>query len=125
MQEKKRKVGTRDIRLNVLDAADVAHDTVQYRAERDAAYQDEYRAALDQVNYDPSQFTYYKPTYQLLAEQSNIQVESALNMVHTTESMMRARDVVSTIPLNVGDDFKYASEGKQLGSTDEDFSGSE
>lgn len=38
---------------------------------------------------------------------------------------MREKDALSTIPLTTDDDFKYASDVEELGSTDEVFSGSE
>lgn len=61
------------------------------------------------MDYAPSQFTQFRPAYQLVAEHSNGQAEKALNLVHTTESLMRAKNVISQLPPGVGDDLEYDS----------------
>lgn len=48
-----RNVGIRAIWLDVLNAATVVNESIQSRAEKDAASQDDYKDAFEHVNYAP------------------------------------------------------------------------
>lgn len=52
----------------------------------------------------------------MLDEQSNSGVEQLLNLIHTSESMKRAKDSISSFPPGAGEDFCYDSE-----NGDDDF----
>lgn len=41
-------------------------------------------------------------------------------MVHTTESMQRAKDVITSLPPGAGEDFSYGTEGDEEFIDDED-----
>lgn len=75
--------------MDINDGASVAGESLPILSE--SAYQTDYQTALARDNLDASTFTYQLPAYQVLAKQSNSQVEQILNLVHTTESMMRPR----------------------------------
>ena len=47
---------------------------------------------------DADTFTHPVSAYQILAEQGNVAAESTLNLVHTTESMLRDKAVVYRMP---------------------------
>ncbi|KAL8154569.1 hypothetical protein AgCh_000079 [Apium graveolens] len=47
-----------------------------------------------------------KAAYQTLATQGNEEAERILNLVHTTDSMLRAKDAIKSLPPTAGDDFK-------------------
>ena len=55
-------------------------------------------------------FTHPNLAFHILARQGNEEAEQSLNLVHTTESMMRAKDAISKLPIGAGDDFQYGSE---------------
>ncbi|KAL8133958.1 hypothetical protein AgCh_009143 [Apium graveolens] len=48
------------------------------------------QAVIESTSLDAKTFTHPVPAYQLLAEQGNDNVEMMLNLVHTTQSMLRA-----------------------------------
>lgn len=81
--------------MDILDAADVAR--IQTQSVGKAIYQEECQNIIDFIDLDASTFTHLMPAYQVLAEQSNSQAEQHLNLVHTTESMMRAKQAIATL----------------------------
>ena len=58
--------------------------------------------------------------YQVLAEQGNVAAEKMLNLVHTTESMQRAKDAITSMPSTTGDDIDYEAGGFEEFFGDED-----
>ncbi|MDV3191821.1 MAG: hypothetical protein Q8841_02660, partial [Candidatus Phytoplasma australasiaticum] len=61
------------------------------------------QAVIDSTSVDDEAFTHPVPSYQLLAEQGNDNAERMLNLVHTTQSMVRAKDAITTLPSTAGD----------------------
>ena len=61
----------------------------------------------------------------------NQATEKSLNFIHTTESMLRAKDAITNLPSNAGEDFSYGEEDEEfeddegsLGGEDEGLSSS-
>ncbi|KAK1369879.1 hypothetical protein POM88_035971 [Heracleum sosnowskyi] len=52
-------------------------------------------------------FTHPDPAYQVLAGQGNMEAERMLNLVHTTESMSRAKEAIQNLPPGAGEDFSF------------------
>ena len=61
------------------------------------------KVVIDSTSLDAEAFTHPIPAYQLIAEQGNDNTESMLNPVHTTHSMMRAKDAITALPSIVSD----------------------
>ncbi|KAL8089143.1 hypothetical protein AgCh_038785 [Apium graveolens] len=78
-------------------------------AEKKHLFQQEYQAVLDSFSFEPGAFTHPVPAYQILAEQRNEAAERALNLVHTTAFMLRAKDAINSLPPTVGDDIEFDS----------------
>ena len=72
--------------------------------------QQEYRSILDSVPLDPGTFTHGFSFYQTFARLDNQSGERILNLIHTTVSMLRAKDAITNLPSNVGEDFSYGEE---------------
>ena len=51
---------------------------------------------LDAISREPQEFTHHIPAYQVLARQSNQQVEQTLGLVHTEQSMRNAKASVAS-----------------------------
>ncbi|KAL8128092.1 hypothetical protein AgCh_014883 [Apium graveolens] len=64
----------------------------------------------DSVSFKAEAFTHHVPAYQVLAEQDNVASERILNFVHTTASMQRANDAITTMPFTAGDEFDYPAQ---------------
>ena len=58
-----------------------------------------------------------------MAEQDNEAAERILKLVHTTALMLRANDVINSLPPAVGDDFELDSSGTfgDASNDEEDF----
>ena len=61
------------------------------------------QAVIESISLDAEIFTHPVPAYQLLAEQGNDNAERMLNLVHTTQSMLRAKDAITALPSTAGD----------------------
>ena len=61
------------------------------------------QAVIDSTSLDAEAFTHPVPSYQLLAEQGNDNAERMLNLVHTTQSIMRAKDAITALPSTASD----------------------
>ncbi|KAK1356232.1 hypothetical protein POM88_049488 [Heracleum sosnowskyi] len=96
------------------DSAIASELMVFNEAERERLFQLEYQHELDQVNLDAETFTHPVPAYQVLAEQGNVEAERTLNLVHTTESMMRGKETASNLPPGAGDDFEYDADFEEM-----------
>ncbi|KAK1394492.1 hypothetical protein POM88_013548 [Heracleum sosnowskyi] len=70
--------------------------------ERELSFQDHYQQTLDSIFLDPETFTHPVPAYQILAQQGNVEAESTLNLIHTTASMMRAKDALANLSPGAG-----------------------
>lgn len=64
----------------------------------DSSYQADYQNALDSIDLGADTFTHPDPAIQILAGQGNVEAEKALDLVHTTESMLRAKDALTRLP---------------------------
>ncbi|KAK1368061.1 hypothetical protein POM88_034153 [Heracleum sosnowskyi] len=123
MQEKReheRNAGTGDIRME--DTAIASELMNVSDAERERLIQLDYQNELNQINLDAETFTHPEPAYQILAGQGSVEAERTLNLVHTTESMMRAKDAISNLPSTVDGDFEYDS---NFGEDSDDSRGGE
>ena len=80
-------------------------------------YQAEYRSILDSVSLDPETFTHGMSSVQAFARLDNQAAERSLNLIHTTSSMLRAKEALAALPANAGDDFQYEDD------SDEDLHG--
>ena len=67
-------------------------------------FQAEYRAILDSVPLDPETFTHRMPSIEAFARLDNQTAERSLNLIHTTSSMLRAKEALAALPANAGDD---------------------
>ena len=101
MQEKRdneRNAGIGEIRVDVFASELMnVHD-----ADREGLSQQP-QAVIDSTSLDVETFTHPVPAYQLLAEQGNDNVERMLNLVHTIQSMLRAKDAIRALPSTAGD----------------------
>lgn len=101
MQEKReneRSAGTGDIRVDVI----VSELINVQDADREGLSQ-QTQDVIDSISLDAETFTHPIPIYQLLAGQGNDNAERMLNLVHTTQSMQRAKNVITTFPSIAGD----------------------
>ena len=73
------------------------------------SFQEEYQQVLG-ISLDAETFTHPVSAYQVLAEQGNEETERLLNLVHTTESMQRAKEALAHLSQGAGDDFEYAED---------------
>ena len=89
------------------------------------AYQAEYRSILDSVPLDPETFTHGMPSIEAFAILDNQTAERSLNLIHTTSSMLRAKEALSALPANAGDDFHYDDSDEDLNEALEDSLGEE
>ena len=53
---------------------------------------------------DPETFTHGMSSYQAFARLDNQAAERSLNLIHTTASMLRAKEALAALPANAGDD---------------------
>ena len=67
-------------------------------AEKEKLFQQDYQAVIDSISLDADTFTHPMTAYQLLAAQGNEGAERMLNLVHTSESMLKAKDALSKMP---------------------------
>ncbi|KAK1369350.1 hypothetical protein POM88_035442 [Heracleum sosnowskyi] len=74
---------------------------------KERLFQLEYQHELDQVNLNAETFTHPDPVYQVFAGQGNVEAERMLHLVHTTESMSRAKKAIQNLPPGAGEDFNY------------------
>ena len=70
-------------------------------------FQAEYRSILDGVSLDPETFTHGMSSIQAFARMDNQAAERSLNLLHTSSSMLRAKEALTALPANAGDDFHY------------------
>ena len=56
---------------------------------------------------DPETFTHGMPSIEAFARLDNQEAERSLNMIHTTSSMLSAKEALAALPANAGDDFHY------------------
>ena len=113
MQEKRdyeRKAGTGEIRME--DSAIASESMEVSEAPRDLSYQEEYQKVLDGISLDAETFTHPDPVYQVLAGQGNEEAERAMHLVHTTQSMQRAKEALANLPPGAGEDFSYDTESE-------------
>ena len=75
--------------------------------------QDEYRSILDSVPPNPETFTHGMSYYQAFARLDNQVAERSLNLIHTTASMLRAKEALAALPANTGDDFQYEDDSDE------------
>ena len=75
------------------------------------------QAVIDSISLDAETFTHPVPAYQILVGQGNDNAERMPNLVHTTQSMQRAKDVITATPSTAGDDIDY-----EAGRSEEFFS---
>ncbi|KAL8117723.1 hypothetical protein AgCh_015556 [Apium graveolens] len=76
-------------------------------ADKEKLFQQEYQAVIDSISLDVEIFTHPITAYQFLAGQGNEEAEKLLNLVHTTASMQRAKDVITSMPPTASDDIDY------------------
>ncbi|KAL1811248.1 hypothetical protein ACET3Z_021313 [Daucus carota] len=77
-------------------------------------FQAEYRSILDGVSLDPETFTHGMSSIQDFARLDNQAAERHLNLIHTTSSMLRAKEAFTALPANAGDDFHYDDSDEDL-----------
>ncbi|KAL8119031.1 hypothetical protein AgCh_016509 [Apium graveolens] len=101
-RENERNAGTGAIRMDAI-----ASESMNVQdADREGLSQHP-KAVIDSTSLDAKAFTHPVLAYLLLAEQGNDNAERMLNLVHTTKSMMRAKDAITTLPSTAGDvDYK-------------------
>ncbi|MGI4673449.1 hypothetical protein ACR2XN_28700, partial [Klebsiella pneumoniae] len=108
MQEKReneRKAGTGEIRMAIASESMNASDV-----DKERLLQQFIEAEVPPSSLDAEAFTHPDQVYQILAGQGNEEAEKSLNLVHTTESMMRANDAISNLPSGAGEDFEYGTD---------------
>ena len=66
--------------------------------EKERLFQQDYRAVIDSITLDANTFTHPVSAHQILAEQGNVEAEKTLNLVHTSESMLRDKAAVNQMP---------------------------
>lgn len=65
-------------------------------------------------------FTHLDPNIQVFAAQGNVEAEESLNLVHTTTSMLRVKDDISTLPpILVDEDFVHPDDEGSWSSEEE------
>ena len=67
------------------------------------------QAVINSISLDAEAFTHPAPAYQILAGQGNEHAQRILNLVDTTQSMQRAKDVITTMPPRADDDVNYGT----------------
>ncbi|KAL8104610.1 hypothetical protein AgCh_028723 [Apium graveolens] len=97
-RENERNAGTGAIRMDVI----LSESMNVQDADREGLSQHP-KAFIDSTSLDAEAFTHPVPAYQLLAEHGNDNAERMLNLVHTTQSMMRAKDAITALPSTAGD----------------------
>ncbi|KAL8094885.1 hypothetical protein AgCh_036413 [Apium graveolens] len=97
-RENERNAGTGAIRMDVIASESMNVQDV----DREGLSQHP-KAVIDSTSLDAEAFTPPVPAYQLLAEKGNDNTERMLNLVHTTQSMMRAKDAITALPSTAGD----------------------
>ena len=120
-RENDRNAGTGDIRLEAI--ASELKDVDE--AEKERLYQQAYQAEIDSISLDADTFTHPISAYQLLAVQGNEGPERMLNLVHTSESMLKAKDAINKLPYiadDVSEEFGDDSEdGEDILGDEEDM----
>ena len=94
-REIERKAGTGAIREESAIASELRNVD---DAEKERLFQQEYRDEIESISLDADTFTHPVSPYQILAEQGNVEAERTLNLVHTSESMLRDKAVVNQMP---------------------------
>ena len=69
----------------------------------DTKFVDSAQQDLDAISREPQEFTHPIPAYQVLASQSNQQVEQTLGLVHTEQSMRNAKANVASASTSAAD----------------------
>ena len=122
MQEKRnerREGATWDIRL---EGATIASELMEVDdATKKMAYQKEYQSMIDSISLDAETFTHHVPAYQILAQQGDVEAEEAMHLVHTSQSLQRAKDSLAALPSNAESE-EFESEDSQS-TRDESVSG--
>ena len=67
------------------------------------------QAVIGSISLDAEALTHPVPAYQILAGQGNENAERMLNLVHTTQSMQRAKDAITAMPPKGDDDVDYGT----------------
>ncbi|KAL1815699.1 hypothetical protein ACET3Z_018273 [Daucus carota] len=65
-------------------------------------------------NADPETFTHGMSSIQAFARMDNQEAERSLNLIHTSSSMLRAKEALTALPANAGDDFHYDDSDEDL-----------
>ncbi|KAL8135256.1 hypothetical protein AgCh_010063 [Apium graveolens] len=118
MQEQRdheRNAGTGEIRMDII----VSESMNVNEANREELSQHS-QAVTDSTSLDIEAFTHPIPAYQILAGQGNENAEMMLNLVHTTQSMQRAKDAITPMPSTAGDDIDYEAAGSKEFFNNED-----
>ena len=120
-RENERNAGTGDIRFEAI--ASELKDVDE--AEKERLYQQAYQAETDSISLDADTFTHPVSAYQMLAVQGNEGAERMINSVHTSESMLKAKDAINKLPSiadNVSEEFGDDSEdGEDILGDEEDM----
>ena len=112
-RENERKAGTEAIRV---DPAIASESMIVDDAEKERQFQQHYKAVIDNISLDADTFTHPVSAYQLLAAQGNVEAEQTLNIVHTSESLLRDKAAVNRLPSQAGE----PSEEFGVNSNDDD-----
>ncbi|KAL8121074.1 hypothetical protein AgCh_018005 [Apium graveolens] len=115
-REHDQKAGTGEIRMETIASESMNVSD----AEKEKLFQQEYQVVIDYISLDVETFTHPVTAYQLLAGQGNEEAEKLLNLVHTTASMQRAKDVITAILPIASDDVDYGTGGSEDIFGDED-----
>ncbi|KAK1388301.1 hypothetical protein POM88_016479 [Heracleum sosnowskyi] len=85
--------------------------------ERELTFQEHYQQTLDSISLDPETFTHPVPAYQVMAQQGNVDAERSLNLIHTIESMQRAKDALTNLPPRAAasGDFEFSDDEDSFG----------
>ncbi|KAK1397670.1 hypothetical protein POM88_007533 [Heracleum sosnowskyi] len=89
--------------------------------ERELTFQEHYQQTLDSISLDPETFTHPVPAYQIMAQQGNVEAERTLNLIHTTASMMRAKDALANLSPGAGGSDQFAHFSSDDDSLDADL----
>ena len=99
MQEKRdeRREGTTgDIRV---EGAAIASESMKANdALKEMEYQREYQSMVDSISLDAETFTHPVSAYQIMAQQGNVEAEEAMHLVHTSQSLQRAKESLAALP---------------------------
>ena len=99
-REIERNTGTDAIR----EAAIASESMDVNEAEKERLFQQHYKAEIESISLDADTFTHPVSAYQILAAQGNEGAERLLNLVHTTESMLKDKAAINQMPSVADDD---------------------